>query len=110
MSADRIVVGWKGTRKARLAVREALPFLTRASKVAIAEICASDEQEAATPRLRDVASYLERHSVNCQFEVRVHTAEPDEEYVMRLARQEGADLTVTGGYNIAGSGNECSAA
>ena len=98
LSADRIVVGWKDTREARLAVRDALPFLARASKVTVAEICTSDEQDAANRRLRDVASYLERHSVNCQFDVRVHTAEPDAEYLVRLARNEGADLIVTGGY------------
>ncbi|MGY4567153.1 universal stress protein [Bradyrhizobium sp. USDA 3256] len=98
LSADRIVVGWKDTREARLAVRDALPFLIRASKVTIAEVCASEEQDAATRRLRDVAGYLERHNVNCQFEVRVHTAEPDAEYLVRLARSEGADLIVTGGY------------
>ncbi|RYM34446.1 universal stress protein [Bradyrhizobium elkanii] len=41
---------------------------------------------------------LERHSVNCQFDVRVHTAEPDAGYLVRLAKSEGADLIVTGGY------------
>lgn len=98
LSADRVVIGWKDTREARQAVRDALPFLIRASKVTIAEICASDEQDVAAHRLRDVAGYLERHCVNCQFEVRVHTAEPDAEYLIRLARTEGADLIVTGGY------------
>ncbi|WP_051346669.1 MULTISPECIES: hypothetical protein [unclassified Bradyrhizobium] len=47
LSADRVVVGWKDTREARRAVRDALPFLIRASKVTIAEICASDEQDVA---------------------------------------------------------------
>ncbi|MGY3617061.1 universal stress protein [Bradyrhizobium sp. USDA 10063] len=31
-------------------------------------------------------------------EVRVRTAEPDARYLIRLARDEGADLIVTGGY------------
>ncbi|PDT75135.1 hypothetical protein CO675_22170 [Bradyrhizobium sp. C9] len=98
LSGDRIVVGWKDTREARLAIRDALPFLTRASKVTVAEICTSDEQDVAARRLRDVAGYLERHGVNCQFEVRVHAAEPDGDYLIRLAEREGADLIVTGGY------------
>ncbi len=98
LSGDRIVVGWKDTREARLAVRDAMPFLTRASQVTIAEVCASSEQDAALKRVRDVASYLQRHGVRCQHEVRVHTAEPDGGYIVRLASEIGADLIVTGGY------------
>jgi nucleotide-binding universal stress UspA family protein len=98
LSADRIVVGWKDTREARLAVRDALPFLARASRVTVVELCTSDQQDAARLRVRDVAKYLERHGAHCQCEVRVHTAEPDASYLIRLAREEGADLIVTGGY------------
>ncbi|WP_258767370.1 universal stress protein [Bradyrhizobium arachidis] len=98
LAGDRIVIGWKDTREARLAVREALPFLTRASKVTIAEICTSDEQDAAHRRVRDVANYLEKHGVSCEHEVRVHTAELDAGYLIRLATDVGADLIVTGGY------------
>lgn len=98
LGGDRIVVGWKDSREARLAVRDALPFLTRASQVTIAEICTSNEQDAARGRVRDVARYLQRHGVSCQHEVRVHTAEPDAGYLVRLAADVGADLIVTGGY------------
>ncbi|WP_312015502.1 universal stress protein [Bradyrhizobium manausense] len=98
LAGDRIVIGWKDTREARLAVGEALPFLTRASKVTIAEICTSDEQDAVHRRVRDVANYLEKHGVSCEHEVRVHTAEPDAGYLIRLAADVGADLIVTGGY------------
>ncbi|RXH29372.1 MULTISPECIES: universal stress protein [Bradyrhizobium] len=98
LSGDRIVVGWKDSRESRLAVRDALPFLTRASQVTIAEICTSSEQDAAHGRVRDVARYLQRHGVSCQHEVRVHTTEPDAGYLVRLAADVGADLIVTGGY------------
>ncbi|MDN5001320.1 universal stress protein [Bradyrhizobium sp. GCM10027634] len=98
LSGDRIVVGWKDTREARLAVRDAMPFLTRASQVTIAEICTSDEQDAARKRVRDVAGYLQRHGVQCQNEIRVHTAEPDGGYLIRLASELDADLIVAGGY------------
>jgi nucleotide-binding universal stress UspA family protein len=97
-TGDRIVIGWKDTREARLAVRDALPFLTRASQVTATEICSSSEQDAAHKRVRDVAKYLQRHGVSCQHEVRVHTAEPDAGYLVRLAADVGADLIVTGGY------------
>ncbi|MEW6147659.1 MAG: universal stress protein [Bradyrhizobium sp.] len=98
LSGDRIVVGWKDSREARLAVRDALPLLTRASEVTITEVCTSSEQDAARDRLRDVAGYLGRHGVSCRHEVRVHTAEPDAGYLVRLAADVGADLIVTGGY------------
>ncbi|MBR0848532.1 universal stress protein [Bradyrhizobium diazoefficiens] len=98
LSGDRIVVGWKDTREARLAVRDAMPFLTRASQVTVTEVCTSSEQDAARQRIRDVAGYLRRHGVQCEHEVRVHTAEPDAGYLIRLASDLGADLIVTGGY------------
>ncbi|PIT02052.1 hypothetical protein TSA1_15730 [Bradyrhizobium nitroreducens] len=98
LSGDRIVVGWKDTREARRAVRDAMPFLTRASKVTITEICTSDEQDAAHRRVRDVANYLAKHGVNCEHEIRVHTAEADAGYLIRLAKDVHADLIVTGGY------------
>lgn len=98
LPGDRIVIGWKDTREARLAVRDAMPFLTRASKVTITEICTSDEQDAAHRRVRDVANYLAKHGVNCEHEVRVHTAEADASYLIRLAEDIHADVIVSGGY------------
>ncbi len=98
LRADRIVIGWKDTREARRAVRDALPFLTRASLVTVFEICLSSEQDQARHRIRDVAAYLERHGVTCRTEVRVHMAEADAHQLIRLAREESADLVVTGGY------------
>lgn len=98
ISADRIVVGWKDTREARLAVQHALPFLIRASRVTIVELCTSDQQDAARSRVRDVSRYLESHGASSQYDVRVHSAESDARCLMRLAREEGADLIVAGGY------------
>ncbi|MDA9479669.1 hypothetical protein XI03_35285 [Bradyrhizobium sp. CCBAU 65884] len=98
LSGHRIVVGWKDTREARVAVRDAMPFLTRASKVTITEICTSDEQDAAHRRVRDVANYLAKHGVNCEHGIRVHTAEADAGYLIHLAEDVRADLIVTGGY------------
>lgn len=98
ISADRIVVGWKDTREARLAVQHALPLLTRASRVTIVELCTSDQQDAARSDVRDVSRWLESHGASCQYDVRVHSAESDARCLIRLAREEGADLIVTGGY------------
>jgi hypothetical protein len=38
LSTTRIMVGWKDTREARRAVRDALPFLERAEAVTIVEV------------------------------------------------------------------------
>jgi nucleotide-binding universal stress UspA family protein len=98
LRADRIVLGWKDTRESRLAVLNSLPFLIQASQVTVTEICTSGEQDKARRRVRDVADYLLRHGAKCRPEVRVHTAEPDSDHLIRLARNDGADLIVTGAY------------
>jgi nucleotide-binding universal stress UspA family protein len=98
LRADRIVVGWKDTREARLAARDALPFLTRASQVTIIEICTSDQQDLARTRVDDVARHLERHGAKCRTDVRVHMAESDAHQLIRLAKADDADLIVTGAY------------
>jgi nucleotide-binding universal stress UspA family protein len=98
LRADRIVVGWKDTREARLAVRDALPLLKKASQVTILEICTSVEQDVARRRTRDVAKYLQTHAVNCETNVRVYTAESDARHLIRVAKDDGADLIVTGAY------------
>jgi len=98
LKAERILVGWKDTREARLAVRDALPFLSRATEVTVTEICSSDEQDRARLRVRDVAKYLQSHGAKCQTDVRVHMAESDAHQLIRLAKEQGADLIVTGAY------------
>ncbi|MDH6259090.1 universal stress protein [Bradyrhizobium sp. BR13661] len=98
LSAERVLVGWKDTREARIAVRDALPFLSRASQVTVVEICTSNEQDNARQRVRDLAKYLQGHGVTCRVDVRVHTAESDARHLIRLAKDEGVDLIVAGGY------------
>lgn len=98
LKADRIVVGWKDAREARLVVRDALPFFTRASEVTVVEICTSNEQDLARRRVRDVGQYLRSHGAKCQTDIRVHTAESDARHLSRLATDLGADLIVAGAY------------
>jgi nucleotide-binding universal stress UspA family protein len=98
LQADRVVVGWKDTREARLAVHDALPFLTKASRVTIVEICTSDDQDWARRRVRDVAKYLHAHGVKSETDVRVHMAESDARHLIHVAKEDGADLIVTGAY------------
>lgn len=98
LKADRIVVGWKDTREARIGVLQALPLLARASEVTILELCLSNEQDSARRRVEDVAKYLSLQGARCRTDVRVHTAEADSDHLLRLAAGTNADLIVTGAY------------
>jgi nucleotide-binding universal stress UspA family protein len=98
LKADRVVVGWKDTREARIAVLHALPFLAKASEVTIIELCFPDEQDLARRRVHDVARYLSLRGARCRTDVRVHSAEGDAEHLLRLAEGVKADLIVTGAY------------
>ena len=45
-----------------------------------------------------MAKYLSLRGAKCRTDVRVHTAETDADHLLRLAKEAGADLTVTGAY------------
>jgi hypothetical protein len=59
--------------EARVAVRDALPFLKRASQVKSWQICTSSGQDLARHHLREVAKYLQGHQVKREAEVRAST-------------------------------------
>jgi nucleotide-binding universal stress UspA family protein len=98
LTAERIVIGWKDTREARRAVKDALPFLHEAKQVRLAEMPDAADETNAQRRLDDVARYLMRHRVAAETRV-LSQAEPDVgAALLRVAQQEGADLIVTGAY------------
>ena len=92
----RIVVAWKDTRECRRAVRDALPFLREAEHVVIVGIDEGQSDNAAT--LSDVAQYLLRHRVVAPREIWRRAQGPIGAELLRLVRDEGADLIVAGGY------------
>ena len=98
LKAGRIVVGWKDTREARIAILHALPFLAKASEVTIIELCHSNEQDSARRRVTDTAKYLSLRGAKCRTDVRVYTAEADAAHLLRLAKGAEADMIVTGAY------------
>jgi nucleotide-binding universal stress UspA family protein len=95
-----VVVAWKDTREARRAVSDALPFLKRAQKVHLLEICDSkDASPAATTRLADVADHLLRHGVNATVSVDVHEKDATAaHHLLDVAERHNADLIVAGAY------------
>jgi nucleotide-binding universal stress UspA family protein len=98
LSATRIMVGWKDTREARRAVRDALPFLERAEAVTIVEVNDEASETEALVRAGDVIRYLARHKVQVGPTIAAHPKGGVADELIRLAKAEGADLIVAGAY------------
>jgi len=96
LEAARIIVGWKDTREARRALRDALPFLQRAEAVTIVEV--SETEARAHARAADVTRYLGRHKVQVGPSIAARTKGGVADELIRLAKVEGADLIVAGAY------------
>jgi nucleotide-binding universal stress UspA family protein len=98
LRAERIVLGWKDTRETRRAARDALPFLQKASRVTIVELCDEGEEKAVLPRLEDVAGYLSRHRVECRIRATPRRNGSGAAQLIEIANEEQADLLVAGAY------------
>jgi nucleotide-binding universal stress UspA family protein len=95
---ERILVAWNHSREAMLAVRGALPLLSRAREVVVLDGVAPDDELGTRhlPRL-DLAAWLERHGIRAQ--VRTFAAKND--YGMNIladAKDMQADLIVMGAW------------
>ena len=98
LRAERVVVGWKDTREARRAVRDAVPFLQKATRVTIVEACGEGEDQTALGRLDDVARYLSRHRIEAGPRVILRQEGSGAAQLIEIAHEERADLLVTGAY------------
>jgi len=98
LSEQRVIVGWKDTREARRALRDALPFLERAEAVTIAEISNEESEVEVGRRAGDVVRYLEVHNVRVGATIAAHPKSGVADELIRLAKAEGADLIVAGAY------------
>jgi nucleotide-binding universal stress UspA family protein len=98
LRAEHLVIGWKDTREARRAVRDALPFLQQATRVTIVEACGPGEEKTALGRLDDLARYLAHHRIKGGPKVMLEQEGSGAEQLIRIAREERADLLVTGAY------------
>lgn len=89
-----ILVAWRNTREAGLAVRNARHFLTAAEKVTVLTV---DEAQAGADAGRNLLTYLERHGVRAD-----HRAEPPQgdvgRTILNVAEELGCDLAVMGAY------------
>jgi nucleotide-binding universal stress UspA family protein len=98
LHGKHVVIGWKDTREARRAVRDALPFLQRATRVTIVEACGPDDEKTALGRLDDVTRYLTYHHVKGGPKVMLEQKGSGASQLIHIARDERADLLVTGAY------------
>ncbi|MGO4672878.1 universal stress protein [Bosea sp. 2YAB26] len=94
LSAKRIVVAWKGTREARRAIWDALPLLRQAEAVKVVSVGA----DAGEQGVEDVCHYLSEHHVSARPVLRQDGLGDPVDQITELARQEGADLIVSGAY------------
>ena len=95
--ARKVVIGWKNTREARRAIRDALPLLQTAEYVVVGEIVEHDDRAAEDGRLDDVIRWLARHRVTAVPRV-LRTGVDAAESLQQMAHDEFADLIVTGAY------------
>ncbi len=95
---QRAVVGWKDTREARRAIRDAIPFLKQAQKVMLVEICEHGTEAQSEQRLNQLKDYLFAHQITVTEKVYLHTDRPIGSELLRYANDENADLMVAGAY------------
>ena len=100
LRASCVLVAWRDTREARRAVADAMPFLRKASKVYLVEICDNKAAlPAATARLEDVAGYLLRHGITAIVSAHIAVREAEAaEQLLDIAELEKVDLIVAGAY------------
>ncbi len=98
LAANHVVIGWKDTREARRAIRDALPFLRRAKRVTVIEICEKDQKETARHHVDDAVLYLARQRVRAEGRAETRLMGSGADQLIGSAEDEGAELLVTGAY------------
>jgi nucleotide-binding universal stress UspA family protein len=98
LSARRVAVAWKDVREARLAVRDAIPFLQNADEVIVVTVCEDGTESLARRSIDDLADYLRRHKIEVRIRAYLQTTQSVAGELLRFIRDERVDLIVAGGY------------
>jgi nucleotide-binding universal stress UspA family protein len=98
LSAEHIVVAWKDSREARRAVLDAMPFLRKAKRVSVVEVCTRDDERHALARTEDVVRHLSRHGIAANARAIHHRDRSDVDSLVHFVLNENADLLVAGAY------------
>lgn len=96
---DRILVAWRNTPEAGRAIHDALPFLTRATEVILAEVTRTGGhlgQPAVT--INDMAEHLRAHGVPITTKQFVAEDGAAGERLVAAATEIGVDMIAAGGY------------
>ena len=88
-----VLIAWRDTREAARAVAEAMPLITRASKVDVVLVDAEPDATAS-----DLARYLDRHGARVTVEVVASDGRSVADAILTEARRLSSDLIVMGGY------------
>ncbi|GJE39354.1 universal stress protein [Methylobacterium persicinum] len=95
LAPQRIAIGWKNTREARRAVRDALPFLKRALHV---DVIAIDDGQGAM-ETREVIGFLHAQQVAARIvEASASGGGSVADALMEAARERAVNLIVAGAY------------
>ena len=92
---SRVLVGWNGAREGARAMRDALPFLTRAEQVTLV---AADLAPERRPELDRALAFLTRHGVAAQARSLPETDVDAGDVLLSAIADEDADLLVMGAY------------
>ncbi len=98
MDMRYVVVGWKDTRECRRALRDALPFLQRATMVFLVQIVDRFESDSAERGLAEIAARLKGHGVVVETEVLPNSKRSIAKGLEDTAERHSADLIVIGAY------------
>jgi nucleotide-binding universal stress UspA family protein len=98
LSAEHIVVAWKDSREAHRAVLDAMPFLRKAKRVSVVEVCTRDDERHALARTEDVVRHLSRHGIAANARAIHHRDRSDVDSLVHFVLNENADLLVAGAY------------
>ena len=98
LALRRAAVAWKDVREARRAIVDAVPLLQQAQSVVIVEMLDAGEEDGATQRLKDVATYLSRHGVKTITQQARPIDATAADSLLRMIEEENIDLLVAGAY------------
>lgn len=93
---ERVLIAWNGSREATRAVHDALPLLTRATKVTVLSIDPHDPGSRVPSA--DITLHLARHAVSAEADSTVALDIAVGDVLLSRAADLGADLIVMGAY------------
>ena len=94
---ERILIGWKDTREAARALRDALPLLRDSRRITLVEVGPVRSEVRADDSLAAATAWLDSHGLRCDAHREIKLAGVGDQLRSRT-RDLDADLVVCGGY------------